>query len=426
MIFDMNLLLLLMALAVSVPVAIVCLEVLLSVLPRRLNDLPQAPRLVRLTVLIPAHNEQSVIESTLLTLLPTVPLGSRVLVVADNCTDLTATIAREGGAEVVERTDYLHRGKGFALDFGLRHLSHDPPDAVVFLDADCRVARNTVRVLAAAAVATQRPIQGLNLCDPDKCGSVLQLVSGFAFRFKNLVRTLGLVRLAGQCYLTGTGMALPWPLIEKTKFATANVVEDMQLGIDLALAGRPPLFLPEARVDSPLPQAPSAARTQRTRWEHGHLKTLLTQSPRLLILALRHRRLGLLWLALDLAIPPLSLFALTLAATTFISAAAWLLGASVLPLFIVAAAGSVLAISVLIGWAAHCREQVPLWAILAAPAYAATKLPIYLAFLFKRQQQWIRTARDAARCMPPSTEYSLLSTKEKRPICDSRPPTPVP
>ena len=118
---------------------------------------------------------------------------------------------------------------------------------------------------------------GLNLCDPDPHGSVLQIVSGLAFRFKNLVRTLGLVRLAGLNHLTGTGMALPWSLVERVKLADGNVVEDMQLGIDLALAGTPPLFLPEARVDSPLPQQKAAATTQRTRWEHGHLKTLLTQ-----------------------------------------------------------------------------------------------------------------------------------------------------
>jgi Glycosyl transferase family group 2 len=118
----------------------------------------------------------------------------------------------------------------------------DPPDVVVFLDADCRVASDTVRLLAAAAMETQRPVQGLNLCDPDPSGSVLQLVSGLAFRFKNLARTLGLVRLTGMFHLTGTGMALPWKLVEQAKLAHGNVVEDMQVGIDFALAGHPPLF----------------------------------------------------------------------------------------------------------------------------------------------------------------------------------------
>src|SRR5204863_7573367 len=123
---------------------------------------------------------------------------------------------------------------------------------------------------------------------PDPRGGVLQMISGLAFRFKNLIRTLGLVRLAGLNHLTGTGMALPWRLAQRAKLAAGNVVEDMQLGIDLALAGQSPMFLPEARVDSPLPQQRAAARTQRTRWEHGHLKTILKQTPRLLGLAIKH------------------------------------------------------------------------------------------------------------------------------------------
>jgi cellulose synthase/poly-beta-1,6-N-acetylglucosamine synthase-like glycosyltransferase len=392
-----NALFLLAALILWLPVAMFCLEVLLALLPQRRVDHAAPAAGARVAVLIPAHNEEAVIGATLRTLLPTVPLGTRVLVVADNCSDATAAIARECGADVVERTDAKQRGKGFALDFGIRHLSHRPPDAVVFLDADCRVAPDTVRRLAAAAIALQRPVQGLNLCDPDPAGGVLQMASGLAFRFKNLVRTVGLVRLAGLNHLTGTGMALPWPLALRAKLADGNVVEDMQLGIELTLAGKPPLFLPEARVDSPLPQQRAAARTQRTRWEHGHIKTLLTQAPRLVSLAVKHRRLELFWLALDLAIPPLSLLAIVLAAATAMAGIGWMLGASAMPLAMLLAAWALVATAVFAGWAVHCRQQVPLRALVAAPFYIVIKLPIYLTFLVKRQQQWVRTERDIAR-----------------------------
>jgi cellulose synthase/poly-beta-1,6-N-acetylglucosamine synthase-like glycosyltransferase len=391
----LNALLLGAAAAVSIPVAMFCLEVLLSLWPHRRTAADELPTDARLAVLIPAHNEQAVIAATLRTLLPTLPPGSRVLVVADNCTDETASVARACGAGVVERLNVAQRGKGYALDFGIQQLAQDPPDAIVFLDADCRVQPDTVRLLGATAIATQRPVQGLNLCDPDLQGGVLQFISGLAFRFKNLVRTQGLVRLAGLNYLTGTGMALPGKLVGQAQLASGNVVEDMQLGIDFALAGSPPIFLPEARVDSPLPQQAAAARTQRTRWEHGHLKTLLGQAPRLLGLAIRHRRVDLLWLALDLAIPPLSLLVLTMLAATLLVGALWLAGASPWPLALLLAADAALGVAVLLGWAVHCRQQVPLWALLAAPLYAAAKLPIYLAFLVKRQQRWVRTERDA-------------------------------
>ena len=249
-----NSLLILLTLPLCLLVGMFCLEVLLSLWPRQAQSVAELTADRRLTVLIPAHNEAAVIGATLRTLLPTIPAGCRVVVVADNCSDDTAAVARGCGAEAIERTNADCRGKGFALDFGIQHLAKEPPEAVVFLDADCCVSPDTVRLLGAEAVATQRPVQGLNLCDPDPAGGVLQFISGLAFRFKNLVRTLGLVRLAGLNYLTGTGMALPWKLVEQSKLASGNVVEDMQLGIDCALAGSPPQFLPEARVDSPLPQ----------------------------------------------------------------------------------------------------------------------------------------------------------------------------
>jgi cellulose synthase/poly-beta-1,6-N-acetylglucosamine synthase-like glycosyltransferase len=379
-----------------VPVAMFCLEVLLALVPRRRTECAALPAGCRLAVLIPAHDEQAVIGATLRTLLPTIPAGGRVVVVADNCSDGTAAIARECGAEVIERQDRARRGKGFALDCGIRHLHSDPPAAVVFLDADCCVAADTVRLLAAAAIATQRPVQGLNLCDPDPRGGLLQMASGLAFRFKNLVRTVGLVRLAGLNHLTGTGMALPWPLAGQAKLADGNVVEDMQLGIDLTLAGKPPLFLPEARVDSPLPQQRAAAQTQRTRWEHGHLKTLLGQTPRLLALAVRHRRLDLFWLALDLAVPPLSLLVMALAGSTAFAAIAWALGGSAAPLCILLSQLAMVSLTVFVGWAVYCRRQVPFLALCAIPLYVVRKLPIYLAFLVRRQQQWVRTERDVA------------------------------
>lgn len=60
--------------------------------------------------------------------------------VADNCTDDTARLASAAGAEVIERHDALLRGKGYALDFGVRHLAQQPPDVVIVVDADCQVA----------------------------------------------------------------------------------------------------------------------------------------------------------------------------------------------------------------------------------------------------------------------------------------------
>lgn len=392
-----NVLLFAAVIVVSIPAAMFCLEVVLAIItrPRAIltNEDNPAPRFA---VLIPAHNEQAVIKRTLETLLPTIPAGNKVVVVADNCTDNTAAIARECGAKAIERSNATHRGKGFALDFGLAYLADSQPEVVVFLDADCRVDEHTAIRLAKAAQQTGCPVQGLNLCDPDPRGGTLQAVSGLAFRFKNLVRPLGLTRLAGMTHLTGTGMALPWALVNRAQVASSNVVEDMQLGIDLAVSGYRTKFLPTARVNSPLPMQQAAAKTQRTRWEHGHLRTLLTQVPRLFGRALTTCRLDLCLLAIDLAIPPLSLLVMGTAAFCLFAALAWLLGASAIPFLIAATAFSGIGGSVLLGWAVHCRQQIPLQALLLAPVYALLKVPLYAAFLWKRQLQWVRTARDAS------------------------------
>src|SRR5262245_26602086 len=102
MIFILNILLIVFVVTLSLPVIMFCLEIFLAILPcRRTNSSPLSDH-AQLAILIPAHNEQAVIAATLRTLMPTVPVGSRVVVVADNCTDSTAAIARECGAEVIE------------------------------------------------------------------------------------------------------------------------------------------------------------------------------------------------------------------------------------------------------------------------------------------------------------------------------------
>lgn len=373
-----------------------CLEVLLAILPWPETNFIEPLSRLRFAVLIPAHNEQMVIGRTLQTLLPTLGPKDRVVVVADNCADNTVMIARQAGAEVIERRDMSRRGKAYALDYGLKHLQADPPDAVIFLDADCQVQPDTVRRLGSAAVTLRRPAQGLNLCDPDPQGGPMQTVSGLAFRFKNLVRAIGLFRLTGLCYLTGTGMALPWTLTYNLRLDGDSLVEDMQLGLDLAVAGHPPLLVTQARVDSPLPQKSEAARTQRTRWEHGHLRTLLTQVPRLLYQGAKRARPDVAGLALDLAIPPMSLLAGLWLLTLIAALIGIPCGATAWPALFLAIGGSCLFLAVAAGWLIHCRKVIPLSALCAVPMYVARKVPIYLQFLRRPQRGWVRTERDAA------------------------------
>jgi len=82
---------------------------------------------VSLAVLIPAHDEEAQLAATIRSLQDTEydPDRRRVIVIADNCTDRTAAVARAAGAEVWERSDTLHRGKGHALAWAFARVLED-------------------------------------------------------------------------------------------------------------------------------------------------------------------------------------------------------------------------------------------------------------------------------------------------------------
>jgi len=119
----------------------------------------------RVAVLVPAHDEAAGIAHTLGAVLPQLREHDRVVVVADNCSDDTADIARRAGAQVrvVERFHETDRGKGFALAFGVDALRADPPGLVVILDADCELAPGALDALCDGVVNYDRPVQALYL-----------------------------------------------------------------------------------------------------------------------------------------------------------------------------------------------------------------------------------------------------------------------
>ncbi len=392
-----DLVVLVAALLLLLPFLVLTVEVLAALIPRggRKGTLFR-PSGIRCAILIPAHDEETGLGTTLAALADQLGPKDRLLVVADNCSDRTAEVARQGGAEVVERVDPDRRGKGFALDRGVRALEADPPDVVVIIDADCLARPGAIENLAAAAWQTGRPVQAVYLlrCPPE--AGVLGQLSAFAFLFKNQVRPLGLTRLGLPCLLTGAGMAFPWAVLQQAQLASDNIVEDMQLGLDLACRGRPPTFCAQAQVDSILPVGREAASRQRTRWEHGHLRTLLTQTPRLVLAGLARGRLDLLGLALELSVPPLSLLGL-------LYGAAWLLWwawPSLLAGMVLAGGGLAAGGAIFAAWARFGRNCLPFPSLLAAPFYVLGKVPRFLAFLIRPQRLWIRTARDQP---PPSS-----------------------
>jgi cellulose synthase/poly-beta-1,6-N-acetylglucosamine synthase-like glycosyltransferase len=385
----LDLLLILVAIGLLAPLTVLTVECLAAILPaRRSTDGPRP----NCAVLVPAHDEEAGLPASLASIWAELEHGDRLLVVADNCTDRTAAVAAAAGAEVLERRDLNRRGKGYALAAGVDALRAGPPEVVVIVDADCRAAPGAIDRLIRTSAATGRPVQAANYIDSPATATAITRLSAWAVRVKNMVRPRGLRRLGLPCLLTGSGMAFPWRLLRDAPLATGNIVEDMRLGIDLAIAGHPPEFTASSQFSSALPAASGAARSQRTRWEHGHLGTLIVQVPRLWIEAVRQRRFGLAGLALELGVPPLSGLVLAWAVAVI---AALTLADSWLPAGLLLGAGAAASVAGLLAWLAFGRAVLPPSALLAVPVYAARKLPMYLRFLARPQRAWVRTPRDA-------------------------------
>ncbi len=394
-------LLLIVAVLLFVPSVMFALEILFACLPGAARGAdPDDARRPPLAVLVPAHNEASGIGATIAGLRRQLVPEDRLLVVADNCSDDTAAIARSAGAEVFERRDTDKRGKGFALDAGVRYLAATgAPEVVVIVDADCEVADGALDRLARTCAATGRPAQALYRMrlpesPRDEPAGPGTLISLFAWVVKTDARPRGLARIGLPCPLFGTGMAFPWPVIEKAPLATGHITEDMQLGVDLTLAGRAPLFAPKAVVESTFAATHDAHEAQRTRWEHGHIDTLLHGVPRLFMTALKRLDGASLAMALDLSVPPLALLMTNLAALFAVSAVWGVTGGSSMSASISGVALMLVGLAVVLAWLRFGRDLLPGTTLLAAPWYALRKIPIYLRFLFARQTQWVRSRRD--------------------------------
>ena len=347
-----------------------------------------------IAVLIPAHNESSGIIATLNSIRPQLRPQDRIIVVADNCNDDTAEVAAEHGADVVQRNDLTYRGKGYALDYGLKYLSKNPPDIVIIIDADCLLEDTALIQLAAKALEFDRPVQALYLMY-SKSNDLKSKVSEFAWCVKNLVRPLGYANLGCPCQLMGTGMAFKWSTLSKADLANGNIVEDMKLGIDLAIAGSPPIFHSSSKVISYFPLASEIQSGQKVRWEHGHLSMIFTETPRLVLKGFVTKDIKLIAMALDLAVPPLALLVvLILGYVGFTGILLTLTEVGLLGFKLALSALILLIISIAIAWLGWGKSIISLRSLLYIPIYLILKLPNYFKYLFKRQKTWNKTNRD--------------------------------
>lgn len=347
----------------------------------------------RIALLVPAHNEEGAVRASVEAMRAASPPGTRVLVVAHNCSDRTAEEAIAGGAQVHRLDEPDRRGKGYALAGGRDALAADPPQVVIVIDADCVPEPGSIATLAATALETGRAVQASYLFRPRPDASPVVQISSFAMLVKNLVRQRGAKRIGGPALLTGSGMAFPWAQFAARDLATGNIVEDLALGVELVAAGQPPLFEERAIIWSS-PSNKAGTETQRARWEGGFVGTARTLGLPLLGKGLATGRWPMIWMGLHLLVLPLTLVLVANGALFLFWALVSLLGGPVLPALISLVATGGLVGLVLAAWASAGRAMLAPGVLLRLPLYLLWKIALYARIARKREEPaWVRTER---------------------------------
>jgi cellulose synthase/poly-beta-1,6-N-acetylglucosamine synthase-like glycosyltransferase len=264
----------------------------------------------RFLILVPAHNEERLLPGLLQNLrqLDYPTSHYEVHVVADNCTDGTAAVAREAGVRVHERTNEVERGKGYALQWLVQRLAGELHDAVVILDADTVISPGFLQIMNARLEQGERVIQAYYAVrDPGR--SRIAGLRYAALTVLHYLRPQGRMVLGGSAGLKGNGMVFSADVMKRHVWP-ASVTEDIELHMDLLLDGERVTFAPDAIVWAEMPDTLAGSQSQNDRWEQGRIQMARAYVPRLLRRAWTERGNGRAFLLFDAAmehiIPPFS------------------------------------------------------------------------------------------------------------------------
>lgn len=235
------------------------------------NDAPSI--LGRLMIVVPSHNEELSIGRCVESLAAASGSADDVIVVAHNCSDSTAEIARRLGARVEIVDDPSLTGKGYALKHGFDcAFDRFGAEAVLIVDADSTVSANlTAEVskrLASCAVVQCR-YQVRNHAASWRAG-----LTALAFLGINVVRPRGRDRLGLSCGIFGNGFAMRREVLKNVPYDAHSIVEDMEFHLALVNYGYKVRFIQDALVLGDMPLSANTSASQHNRWEGGRLRLL--------------------------------------------------------------------------------------------------------------------------------------------------------
>jgi cellulose synthase/poly-beta-1,6-N-acetylglucosamine synthase-like glycosyltransferase len=357
----------------------------------------QVPR-HRLAVVIPAHNEAEQISVAVRSCLEADyprPL-LQVVVVADNCTDATAQIARRAGAECLERTAPDSPGKGPALSWAFEQLLTSQADAIVVLDADCRLELDTLRIADQFLQEGQRVLQA-NHRVTNADASPISYVAGVGRTLEYDLFFAPKSRLGLAVLLVGTGMVFHRSVLQAFPWTSQSCAEDTEYTIALARRGQSVRFMANAFIRCEGVESLEALRIQRTRWARGNIQAGHRQALALMLSGLLRRQPGLFDLGWTLLLVsrPLVLLHLVCVQIGGVGWYAWDRGpASTMLLGLSAALLPLYAVYVGAGVCAMGLNAIRLRHLLCSPAVVLRLGQIAAsAVLGMGRSSWVRTPR---------------------------------
>ena len=372
-----------------------CFEVIFSYLSRSTTDVAdnsddEGTTLTSI-ILIPAHNEQDVIEATLSSLQPKLSRSDRILVIADNCTDKTARICRSLGTDVLERFNEELRGKSYALDYGRDSIRQNLPDVIFNIDADCDCSSLDLQQMKKVANTTNSPIQCYYEMYQSDTNSISSRLSAFAWWIRNHVRASGAKVLHIPCQLMGSGMAFPAHIFNKIDFSSNALAEDLQIGLELSYEGHHPIYLSSSKVTSFLPANDDTADTQKTRWIHGHISTILNVALPLFLKSLLRRNWRSMLQCANASFPPITLTIPLLLSLTLLS---WVTSETFVITSIYITALLFVATGIFSAFLSSENSYLSTKDLFSIPILLLKKLYIPFTYFIKKEKTWVKTERD--------------------------------
>ena len=227
--------------------------------------------------IVPAHNEEAVIKNLVDSLVAQEYPKELydIYVIADNCTDRTAEIAKAAGAIVLKRFDEAHKTKGHALNWFLKQKIEEDADYDAFcvFDADNIVDKNFLKNMNKKLCQGEEVVQGYrDIKNPTDSW----ISAGYAIfywmmhRFYHLARyNLGLSPL-----LNGTGFMVKFDIIKPDGWQTVTLTEDIEFSLINIAQGRKLGWAVDAIVYDEQPTTFKQSWSQRSRWTVGHLQCM--------------------------------------------------------------------------------------------------------------------------------------------------------